>query len=615
MNEVHSGAADSGRNTFSPGPGAFSLPAWLVWASALVFIFAGLGSSGILDNNEGLYAQIPREMLASHDWRMWVIPHLNGLPYMEKPPLLYWLTAISFGAFGLSEWAARAVPALSALSCVGLLMWFGRRIGHALAGRFAALVFISGMGVAAMARVLMFDMLLTALLVAALMHAFLFLRETDTEPEAGTNAPRVRRRGSLRWAWSLLALALLAKGFIALVLAGLVVGGYLLATQRRPLAFLRACGAFLEPVSLLLFFAIAAPWHIAASMVEPIFPWFYFINEHVLRFLGRREPHDYYAGPWWYYLPRMAIFLFPWSFLVFGMVGGRPRAEVMGEPTDGPTAQPATVHVGVAKAPAATSHANRGPGLFVALAWLLPLLFFSVSSAKANYYLVAVMPFLALHLALALEKRRWLAGRAALWPGLLIALLAVVLGLVLARRPDAITQPVVAGMAARSFLLWTLGGVAFLSAMAAIVAARSARTGLLAYLAPALWTGGALWLVLMAMQPTVSTRDLAQVLRRDMPGRTVYLYRNFEQQSSLPFYLRHPVAVIDSHSNDLFWGNRLRANDLLVSADQFSERVIHGGQVAVVVTERQRADFRPLATQWRLHEATRVGDLTVYVNG
>ncbi len=77
--------------------------------------------------------------------------------------------------------------------------------------------------------------------------------------------------------------------------------------------------------AVLIFLAIAAPWHIAASLVEPIFPWFYFINEHVLRFLGKREPHDYYAGSWWYYLPRMALYLFPWSFLLVGLVGG-PRA-------------------------------------------------------------------------------------------------------------------------------------------------------------------------------------------------------------------------------------------------------------------------------------------------
>jgi len=86
----------------SKAPPTLHIPLWLVWGAALAFVLSALGGYGILDNNEGLYAEIPREMLASHDWRLWVIPHLNGLPYMEKPPLLYWLTALSFALSGLT---------------------------------------------------------------------------------------------------------------------------------------------------------------------------------------------------------------------------------------------------------------------------------------------------------------------------------------------------------------------------------------------------------------------------------------------------------------------------------------------------------------------------------
>jgi 4-amino-4-deoxy-L-arabinose transferase-like glycosyltransferase len=70
------------------------IPLWLVWGIVCYFVSFKLGSYPILDNNEGLYAEIPREMLRSGDWHQWIIPHLNGLPYMEKPPLLYWLTAV-----------------------------------------------------------------------------------------------------------------------------------------------------------------------------------------------------------------------------------------------------------------------------------------------------------------------------------------------------------------------------------------------------------------------------------------------------------------------------------------------------------------------------------------
>ena len=75
---------------------------------AAAFFYGGLGSYALLNNNEGLYAQIAWEMLESGNW---VIPHLNGVPYIEKPPLLYWLVAGSFKLFGKNEWAARFVPA------------------------------------------------------------------------------------------------------------------------------------------------------------------------------------------------------------------------------------------------------------------------------------------------------------------------------------------------------------------------------------------------------------------------------------------------------------------------------------------------------------------------
>lgn len=550
------------------------IPVWLVWVTALGFVLIGLGSAGILDNNEGLYAEIPREMLASHDWRMWVIPHLNGLPYMEKPPLLYWLTALSFSLFGESEWSARAVPALSSLACVALLLWFGRSQRRPQAGRLAALMFASGIGVAAMSRVLMFDMLLTAMLTAALMCAYRYLSEGE--------------RRWVRWTYAFLALALLAKGFVALVLFGLVVLVFMLGSARSPAGFLRDCLKWFEPWAMLIFCAIAVPWHVAATLTEPIFAWFYFINEHVLRFLGRREPHDYYAGSWWYYLPRMAIYLFPWSFLLPCLLAGSRREG----DSDG-------------------ARLRR----FFLLAWLAPLIFFSTSSAKANYYLVAVMPFAAFHLASALEEREFLGQAARALPGLLIAGLASIACVaVLLRAEDPRQAMRILGWTQREFVLLASGGLAVLGLGCAALAWRSARVGVLSYLALAGWTAGALIAVLLAAEPLISTRPLAAYLQTEMPGRAVYLYRNFEEQSSLPFYLKKPVPVIDPRSNDLFWGNRLRSdNGIMISADQFGLRM-QSQAVAVVVMERQIKDFRAAGFFMRFKGEKKIGETTVFFN-
>lgn len=551
----------------------FSVPLWLVWASALAFVLGGLGGFGILDNNEGLYAEIPREMLASHDWRLWVIPHLNGLPYMEKPPLLYWLTALSFALFGETEWAARLVPALSSLSCVALLLWFGKAVERPQAGRLAALMFVSGAGVIAMSHVLMFDMLLTALLTAALMCAWRYLRETKLR--------------FLRWSYAFIALALLAKGLVALVLYGLVVGTFLLTSARSVTGLLRACAKWFEPGALLVFVAIAAPWHIAASLTEPIFAWFYFVNEHVLRFLGRREPHDYYSGRWWYYLPRMVIYLFPWPFLLFGLIGTRRR-----------------------QADSSEKELSR----FLLIAWLAPLVFFSVSSAKANYYLVAVMPFATFHLATMLENRAFLSSRTRLLPGIAIAAFALVLEIALVLRVDeAAGVPHIFGMTQRQFLLYLVGAQALLAVSAVLCAWRIPKLGVLTYLLLPVLTAAGMRTALQAMEPLISTRQLSICLKSELPDRMVYLYRNFEEQSSLPFYLKHPVPVVDGRSNDLFWGNKLRTNDIMISGDQFLAALAKR-PVAIVVMQRQLKDFNAAGFAARFKGEKRIGDTTVFFN-
>lgn len=552
---------------------SLDIPLWLIWIVALGLVLGGLGSFGILDNNEGLYAEIPREMLAGHDWRLWIIPHLNGLPYMEKPPLLYWLTALSFALFGESEWSARLVPALSSLACVAMLLRFGSWVRRPQAGRLAALMFVSGIGVTVMSRVLMFDMLLTALLTAALMYAYRYASDG--------------KASHVRCAYAFLALALLAKGFVAVVLFGLVIVGFTLSTYRSSGGLWKAFGKWFEPWALLVFIAVAAPWHIAASMVEPIFAWFYFINEHVLRFLGKREPHDYYAGAWWYYLPRMAIYLFPWSLLLPFLLT-RPLQDV--------------------------GHDSVRLQRFLWLAWLAPLFFFSISSAKANYYLVAVMPFAAFHLAVAIENRNFFGAALRALPGLLVGGLALALCIGLMLRGEAPRfDLVVSGIAAREFLFWVLGGLVLLSFACAVVAWRKPRIGLVAYAALSVWIAGGLAQVLAAMEPVVTTRPVARYLQQEQAGRQVYLYRNFEEKSSLPFYLKKAIPIIDARSNDLFWGNRLRGNDIMISADQFGLR-LQNQAVAVVVMDRQLKDFKATGFFDRFRGEKRIGETTVFFN-
>jgi 4-amino-4-deoxy-L-arabinose transferase-like glycosyltransferase len=552
------------------GAALFIAP-WLVWVVAFGFALCGLGSFGLSDNNEGLYAEIAREMLASRDWHQWMVPSLNGLPYLEKPPLLYWLTALSFALFGPSEWSARLVPALSALSCVAMLLRFGRAVRQVQAGRLAALIFISGVGMIVMSHVLMFDMLLTALLAAALMFAYRYRSE--------------ERAALLRWSYAFLALAVLTKGFVAVALYGLVMAAFIFAAARAGDDAKRVSGKWCEPGALLVFLIIVLPWHVAVILAEPIFAWLYFVNEQVLRFLGMRQPHDYYSGAWWYYLPRMAIYLFPWSFLLPGMLAS-PRLP---RPTE--------------------KHLER----FLAAAWLVPLAFFTLSSAKANYYLVIVMPFAAFHLALAIEARGLLRPFARTLPGLLIAAMAVVLGGVLAVRGSASLRAfAIDGLTQRQFLCLLLAGLALLALVAAAVS-RSPRIGIMAYLVLPAWIAAGMMLELRAMEPEISTRTLSHYLQRVLPDREVYVYRNFEAQSSLPFYMKRPIPVVDAQSNELFWGNRLQANRIIVSSEIF-RATLRQRPVAIVVVERQLENFHATGLDALFKCEKTIGDTTVFFN-
>jgi len=543
-----------------------------VWAAALAFVCAALGSYGILDNNEGLYAEIPREMLASHDWRQWVIPHLNGLPYMEKPPLLYWLTALSFSVFGISEWSARLVPALSSLVCVALLVSFGNAVRKPQAGRLAALMFVSGIGISVMSRTLMFDMLLTATLTASLMFAYRFFVE--------------RKSVLLHWMYASLALALMAKGAVALVLFGAVMLS-LLGPQIFREGFGATLRAWLQWRGLLIFLVIAVPWHVAASFVEPIFPWFYFINEHVLRFLGKREPHDYYSGSWWYYLPRMIIYLFPWSFLLIGL------------------AQRSTQNI---------ESEHRDLSRFLWFAWVMPLLFFSVSSAKANYYLIVVMPFAACQLALALDKREFLSAHMRALPGVLIALLAGAGYLALIKYTShPFPEPVILGQSPTQFSENALLVATAIAAISAFVAWRWPRVGVQVYVSISALTASALLVTLPAIEADISAKPLANYLTTTLPDRTVFLYHNFEEQSSLPFYLQHKLPVIDSRSNDLFWGNKLQQNDWMINSAQFAQAA-DKQPVVVVVMKRQLKDFQADPLSAKLKELNRMGPVVLFVN-
>ena len=183
----------------------------------LVIFFCRLGVPGLMDPDEGRYAEIAREILVLKDW---LIPHLNLLPYLEKPPLVYWLTALSFKVLGSNELAARLPSAVSALGGLLLAYALGRTLWGPAAAFVSATVLATCCGYVVLGRILTIDMTFSLLLNLAIALGYLALSR---------ERPRL-----WPWAYGVLGLAVLAKGPVALLLAGLIWGLWSLFPPPQP---------------------------------------------------------------------------------------------------------------------------------------------------------------------------------------------------------------------------------------------------------------------------------------------------------------------------------------------------------------------------------------------
>ncbi|MGA9542977.1 MAG: glycosyltransferase family 39 protein [Candidatus Sulfotelmatobacter sp.] len=271
------------------------------WALAVVFLAVYIGSMftpGLLDDADSTHAEAAREMVVTGDY---VTLHINGVRYLEKPPLPYWLVAVCYKVLGVNEFSTRLPMVLSVMMLGVLALCWGRRAFGERTGIYAGLFVYTCAGVYLFTRVLIPDVLLS-LLIAAALYFFLTALELDAAP----------------WRWyagyALMALGVLTKGLIALVFPGGTAFFFLLVTgEWRRWRELRLISG------LALFLAIAAPWHILAGLRNPGTPdhhgffWFYFVNEHFLRFLGKRYPRDYSKLPAALYWTLHLVWLFPWS--------------------------------------------------------------------------------------------------------------------------------------------------------------------------------------------------------------------------------------------------------------------------------------------------------------
>ncbi len=353
---------------------------WLIIAVAVIW-FANLEYRTLVKPDEGRYAEIPREMVASGDW---TTPRLNDLKYFEKPPLQYWATAIAYTVFGEHQWTSRLWAGLTGFAGIFLVWFAGSRLFGREAGGYAALLLGSSLLYVLIGHINTLDMGVTFFITLGITSMLI-------------GQSQVAKRDQRNWmllAWAGMALAVLSKGLMGVVLPGAAL--FIFCVVERDFRVLKRM--YWLP-GLAVFLLIAAPWFYLVMKANPEFFGRFFIYEHYTRFttkdLGRYQP-------WYYFIPILLTGALPWTVLMFDTL---LRAWRRG------------------RQPEKLFNAER----FLLIWAVFIYLFFTVSGSKLPSYLLPMFPALALLMGRRIAEMR---ERKLFWqvaPVVLVALVWLVL--------------------------------------------------------------------------------------------------------------------------------------------------------------------------------------------
>ncbi len=368
-------------------------PNKVIWIgiTLLVWLMSTIWARTLALPDEGRYAGVAWEMVRSGQW---LTPTLNGLPYFHKPPMFYWLTALSMQLFGFAEWSVRLASMIGALVAAGAIWHLVKRWISSSAALWTLLILATLPLYFGGAQYANHDMLVAGFITGAIAFAADALLSRD----AG-----LRWRTSLLLAWACMALGLLSKGLIGVVLPAAVMFFWLLLA-RRPLWLLR----LLWWPAPLLFLVIAAPWFVLLQLKFPQFFDYFFIHQHFERFSKTGFNNQ---QPFWFYPAMLTVLCLPWTPAIIA----RTR---LGE---------------------ASNPAHRSVRILL-WTWVAVIIgFFSVPSSKLVGYALPVVPALAALTgeAVANWQRRWVRIGLATSAGLL-CVVAVVL---ISKSNDVSSKP------------------------------------------------------------------------------------------------------------------------------------------------------------------------------
>jgi len=527
----------------------------IVGAWFVVYI-PGLFHPSLLDDADSVHAEASREILLNHDW---VTLYVDGIRYLAKAPLMYWVVAITYKLFGISEWQTRLPLALSVLILAGCVYIFGRRFFGKEAGFYAALITVTSPGLYVFTRFLIPEVIVAIFLTLGL-YFFLIACE---QPEPS------------RWlCWGIavtVALNILTKSLIGLAFPVGIMLAYLFLTGNLKKIWK------LHPLSsTLVFLVVAVPWHALAAIRNPAQPtgpekgflWSYFINEQFMRFLNKRIPHDYGKVPLLLFYGLLLLWILPWCAFFFPALKEIPLSfRAWRDRLD------------------ARGRANLLLGIWIAVI----VGFFSFSS-RQEYYSLPAVPALALLTAGWLQRennspadsRERHAGRVA--SGVLLAIGSLVfvacmsifaqshpfppgtdIGDVLTAHPGHyklslghMQDLTIEALGMFRAQLWEFGAAMLLGTglnwffrrRGFALKANLALAAMMIAILLCVYQG------FVIFSPEISSKSLALAIRKDLqPGQTIVFYRNYESGASIVFYTGQRVHIIDGRRADLWFGS------------------------------------------------------------
>jgi 4-amino-4-deoxy-L-arabinose transferase-like glycosyltransferase len=518
----------------------------------LAIYVGGMFTPALLDDVDTVHAEAAREMLVRHDW---VTMYTDGLRYLEKAPLMYWGMGVSYKIFGISDWSTRLPLMLGVLGLVLTTYWLGVYAFGIRGGFYSGLALVTSVGPYIFTRFLIPDVMVGLWLVVSY---FFFLRSLEEDPPSRLSC----------WGFAAAcALNVLTKGLIGLVFPFATIGIYLLLTRNlhhiRRLRVLSSTAVFL---------LLAAPWHILAAIRYPAegqargFFWFYFINEHVMRFLNKRVPPGYDTVPLLLFWIFLVLWLMPWAVFLPQAIGEVPlSSKQLG---------------------AGLSRRSKANLLF--FLWPLVILVFFSFSTRQEYYTIPALPGIALLAGGWLARESAADGGKVLRTGRISAMVLMIIGIAggaIGLALFSITHPPPAGVDLAELLKknpqdynLSLGHVLDFTTEALGVFRGPLLAASLSLIAGTFlnwWErrrehparGNAVLAVMMVclltcvhisfarFSPILSSHDLAVAIEKKFrPGDVIVVDGQYHEASTLNFYTHIPLRILHEPSGNLWYG-------------------------------------------------------------